>query len=128
DQSFRIVARLTLGGPRLRARLSNVYGSDPVTFTQVRVALRVSGPAVDPATDHQARFGGKPRVTVPAGREIVSDEVSFPTRPGTDVAVSFHVVDGVATRHPLACTTHYASPPGSGDATADIRGERFTAQ
>lgn len=128
DQSFRIVARLTLGGPRLRVRLSNVYGSAPVTFTQVRVALRVAGPAVDPATDHQVRFGGKPRVTVPAGRETVSDEVSLPTRPGTDVAVSFHVVDGVATRHPLAFTTHYASPPGSGDVTADVRGERFTAQ
>src|SRR5690606_37609723 len=46
DQSFRMVARLTLGGPRLRVRLSNVYGSAPVTFTQVRVALRVAGPAV----------------------------------------------------------------------------------
>src|SRR5690606_35405711 len=82
DQSFRIVARLTLGGPRLRARLSNVYGSDPVTFTQVRVALRVSGPAVDPATDHQARCGGKPRGTDPAGREPARGGGRFPPRPG----------------------------------------------
>ncbi|WP_038044215.1 MULTISPECIES: GDSL-type esterase/lipase family protein [Thermocrispum] len=128
DQSYRMIARLTLGGSRLRVRLSNLYGSGPVTFGHVRVARRMTGAAVAPATDRVVRFAGRAQITVPAGRGVVSDPVDLPVRAGTEVAVSLHVVSGVATRHPLAFVTNYLSPPGSGDVTTDARGAQFTRQ
>lgn len=129
NQSLRMIAHLSLGGPRLRVRLSNAYGSAPVTFGQVRVARRTAGPAVDPATDRPVRFGGLRQVSIPAGQDAVSDPVDLPVVAGSDLAVSMHVrsARGGATRHPLALTTQYASPHGSGDVTRDASGSGFTS-
>lgn len=128
NQSLRMIAHLSLGGSQLRVRLSNAYGTAPVTFTHVRVARRTAGPAVDPATDRQVRFAGSQRVTVAAGRDVVSDPVRLNVDAGTDVAVSMHVVStpGGSTRHPMALATQYASAPGSGDVTTDDGGAAFT--
>lgn len=128
-QSLRMIAHLSLGGSRLRVRLSNVYGSAPVTFGQVRVARRTAGPAVDPATDRPVRFGGLRQVSIPAGQDAVSDPVDLPVVAGSDLVVSMHVrsARGGATRHPLALTTQYASPHGSGDVTRDASGSGFTS-
>lgn len=129
NQSLRMIAHLSVGGSKLRVRLSNVYGTAPVTFSQVRVARRTAGPAVDPRTDRQVRFAGSPQVTIPAGRAALSDPVRLTVPAGSDVAVSMHVVStpGGATRHPLALATHYASPLGAGDVTRDASGTSFTS-
>lgn len=129
NQSLRMIAHLSVGGSKLRIRLSNVYGTAPVTFSQVRVARRTVGPAVDPRTDRQVRFSDSPQVTIPAGRAALSDPVQLTVPAGSDVAVSMHVVStpGGATRHPMALATHYSSPLGAGDVTQDASGASFTA-
>ena len=40
DQTFRQTARISLGGPRLRVRLSNAYGTQPLRIGAASVAAR----------------------------------------------------------------------------------------
>lgn len=126
NQSLRMIAHLSLGGSQLRVRLTNAYGTAPVTFAQVRVARRTEGAAVDRRTDRPVHFGGEVRVVVQPGKDVVSDPVRLPTRAGQDVAVSMHVesAPGGATRHPLGHWTHYSAKPGT-DVTKDASGTRF---
>src|SRR3954449_5014724 len=64
DQTVREVARLSVGGDRLRLRLSNEFGSVPVVIDSIHVALAGEGGAIQPGTDRGVTFGGK-RAVIP---------------------------------------------------------------
>ncbi|MGE0224414.1 MAG: GDSL-type esterase/lipase family protein, partial [Acetobacteraceae bacterium] len=124
DQTFRLILRPDVWGRRARIRLSNVFGTQPVTFGGVHAGLQASGSALVPGTNRLVTFGGQTNVTVPPGAMAVSDAVALPwfTRPGNPMlahrkmAVSFHVAreSGPITWHAKALTTSYLSGPGSG--------------
>jgi lysophospholipase L1-like esterase len=127
DQSLRLIVNPTYGGSRLRVRLSNRFGSEPVTFGAVAVARRAAGADVVPGSTRALRFGGQPTVTIPAGGEVVSDPRRFRFAAFEDLVVSLWVTaGGHATEHFTAIQTSYASLPGSGDHTADDAGAAFT--
>ncbi|MCP3466549.1 GDSL-type esterase/lipase family protein [Bradyrhizobium sp. CCGUVB23] len=73
DQSFRLVVRPDVWGGQTRIRLSNVFGTRPVTFDNVFVGLQHSGAAIVEGTNVAAQFGGKSSITIPAGESVVSD-------------------------------------------------------
>jgi len=123
DQTFRLIARPDAWGQQVRLRLSNAFGTKPVTFDGVFVGLQESGSAVVAGTSRPVQFQSKNSVTVAPGESIVSDPVplSFvkagdPMLRGRKLAVSFHVVGetGPMTWHAKALQTSYVSPPGSG--------------
>ena len=127
DQTIRTVITSTVGGAAVRATLSNRYGTEPVTFDDVHVALVRSGAAVVADTIHPLTFGGQSAVTIPAGEEVTSDGADLEVAPGDDVAVSYHV-DGAARldRHLYAPRASYATPVGSGAHGADADATAFT--
>jgi lysophospholipase L1-like esterase len=88
DLTIRHVARISLGGKRIRIVLSNEYGSRPLVIGAAHVALAGSGSAIVPRTDRPITFGGKASVAVPPGAPIVSDPVDLAVEPLTSVAVS----------------------------------------
>jgi lysophospholipase L1-like esterase len=124
DQSFRLIIHPDIWGKQARIRLSNVFGTKPITFDVVAIGLQLSGSAVVPGTNRPVSFGHKTGVTISPGRSAVSDPVklSFVTNPddkmlaGRRLAVSFHISgdSGKMTWHAKALTTSYISPPGSG--------------
>jgi lysophospholipase L1-like esterase len=128
DQTFRLIVRPDIWGTQARIRLSNAFGSKPVTFDSVTIGLQQSGSALLPGTNRPVSFGTKARVTVAPGQSIVSDPVTlaFVHDPndkmltGRRLAVSFHVVgdSGPMTWHAKALTTSYISSPGSGGTSA----------
>src|SRR5436190_14774972 len=67
DQTFRLIVQPDIWGDQTRLRLSNVFGTVPVTFDAAFVGLQMSGAAILPGTNQPVRFRGKPSVTVPAG-------------------------------------------------------------
>src|SRR6202040_1511521 len=73
DQTFRLVVRPDLWGRQARLRLSNVFGTRPVTFDGTFVGLRLDGAAVVPGTNQSVRFGGKDGVTIAPGEWVWSD-------------------------------------------------------
>jgi lysophospholipase L1-like esterase len=111
DATLRQIVHLSLGGSALRVHVSNAFGTVPLHFTSVHIArpLAPDGPAIDPATDRALTFAGAADVIVPAGAEFVSDAVTEPVAPLSDLAVTFHLDDPPAreTGHPGSRATSY---------------------
>jgi lysophospholipase L1-like esterase len=129
NQTFRLIVKPDVWGPQTRLRLSNAFGTQPVTFNDVFVGLQDASGAVVKGTNQPVLFGGRKNVTVAPGQSVVSDAVSLPfvkapSDPllrGRKLAVSLHVVgeSGPMTWHAKALQTSYVSPPGSGPRSQD---------
>lgn len=93
NTTFRQIVHLSIGGPYVRIRLSNVFGDGPMHVTSVHVADAVSAATsqIEPGTDTVVTFDGQQNVTIPAGAAYVSDPVKFDAKPLSSLAVSFHV-------------------------------------
>src|SRR6516162_8348567 len=64
DQTFRLILRPTLWGRQARLRLTNVFGTRPVTFDGVYVGLQLGGAALVKGTNRAVSFAGQDSVTV----------------------------------------------------------------
>lgn len=98
DQTLRQVARLSVGGQRVRIALSNAYGSEPVTIGAARIARSAGGARIDPASDRALSFGGRPGVTLPPGAPVLSDPVELDLAALGEVAVSLYLPQDTALR------------------------------
>jgi lysophospholipase L1-like esterase len=115
DTTLRQVAHLSVGGPELRLRLSNVYGTTPLVVGKVTVTPRgadlAGTPTVDPAKLVPVSFGGRPSVTIPVGAEWVSDPVRIAVPDDTDLVIStyFPGPTGPLTQHPAGYATGFSA-------------------
>lgn len=91
NQTLRQVARVSVGGGRVRIALSNAYGAQPVTIGAARIALSTGGSRIDPASDRVLSFGGQPGVTLPPGAPMLSDPVDLDIAALGEVAVSLYL-------------------------------------
>jgi lysophospholipase L1-like esterase len=90
-QTIRQVARLSIGGTRLRVVISNEGGTAPLRIASARVARHADGSAIVEGSDRPLRFGGQAEVTVPAGARLVSDPVDIALPALGEVAVSLYL-------------------------------------
>ena len=120
NATLRQVVRLSIGGDKVRVRLSNAYGTQPLTIDAARVAVSaaLNSARIDPATDRALTFSSKASVTIPAGADAWSDPVSLKVAPLTSLAISlrYTAAPSVQTGHPGSRATSYILP---GDHTAD---------
>jgi lysophospholipase L1-like esterase len=124
DQSFRLIVKPDIWGRQARLRLSNAFGTKPVTFDDVYVGLQNSGSAIVAGSNRPVTFAGKRGVTIEPGKWLLSDPVGLPfvrdpadpMLGGRKLAVSFHVAgeSGPMTWHAKALTSSYVTPPGAG--------------
>ncbi|CAM3974073.1 SGNH/GDSL hydrolase family protein [Bordetella tumulicola] len=79
NQTVRQVARVSLGGPRLRIVLSNTYGRQPLVVGKATVARPQEGDegAVVADSVRMVTFGGHATATIPPGASLVSDPVAL---------------------------------------------------
>ncbi|MEU8678445.1 SGNH/GDSL hydrolase family protein [Streptomyces sp. NPDC048560] len=96
-RTIRNTVHTSVGGDAARITLSNVFGTAPLVVDQVTVNTR-------PVT-----FRGAPVVTVPAGKQVVSDAVVVPVAADADLVVSFRTprASGPVTFHPNTHQTSY---------------------
>ncbi|MFC4063807.1 SGNH/GDSL hydrolase family protein [Actinoplanes subglobosus] len=95
-QTVRQVVHTSVGGNRLRIRLTNEFGTTPLHVGEVHVAIRAGdGASTDarPGTDRRVTFGGQRSATVPAGAPLVSDPVALTVPPGADLVISLYLPD-----------------------------------
>jgi lysophospholipase L1-like esterase len=126
NQTLRMNARVSIGGDTVRVRLSNAYGTRPLTIGAAHVGLRGAGPGIVAGSDRMLTFGGEASATIAAGALLLSDPVELSVAPLADVAISlFLPVDlspafGITGRY--ARQTNYISPPGdfSGELTMPV--------
>ncbi len=147
DQTLRLIIKPDLWGNQGRLRLTNLFGTQPVTFGSVTVGWQSSSGNITSGTIRKVTFSGRSSVTIPAGQEIYSDgfelvspdnsnsfstlgpdrrpgsssDFSDPVLEGRKLAVNLYVrnTSGPITYHASAFQTSYLSAPGSGDHTGD---------
>jgi lysophospholipase L1-like esterase len=119
DATVRQTVPVSVGGQRVRVRLSNVYGSAPLTITAASVAPAADAAgdhtAIEPAHSHALRFGGKPTLTIPAGATALSDPIALavPALSNLVVSLYFHDDSAIADYHAAQTTTTTAVVAGN---------------
>ncbi|NVM90854.1 SGNH/GDSL hydrolase family protein [Variovorax sp. SG517] len=91
SQTVRQVARLSIGGSRLRVVISNEGGTAPLYVGAARVARHAEGSGVVEGSDRALRFGGQADATVPPGARLVSDPVDLAVPALGEIAVSIYL-------------------------------------
>ena len=126
NQTVRLIVHTSIGGKRVRVRLSNELGSTPLALGAVHVALRAAGAAIVPGSDRVLTFGGQGGVTLAAGAPALSDPVDLDVPAMADLAVSIHVPGQVkvTTEHHAAQQTGYVSAPGDHAGAAEMASTR----
>ena len=112
-----MIVRPDVWGPQARIRLSNAFGTQPVTFDGVFAGIQQSGAAIVKGMSWPVMFSKKASVTIAPGEFVWSDAfVVAPAMQGRKLAISFHIVgaSGPMTWHAKALTTSYLSAPGAG--------------
>ncbi|GAA3755770.1 GDSL-type esterase/lipase family protein [Terriglobus aquaticus] len=128
EQTFRSIILPTIDGSQERVRLSNLYGSAPITIGSAHLAVVTTAPAVDSSTDQPLTFNGATSVTIPAGQTVTSDSVKVFYTAGQKLAVTTYVKGTFAplTQHQSPVMMSYATATNAGDMTKDTSGASFT--
>jgi lysophospholipase L1-like esterase len=118
-QTVRNIIYTSVGGEELRVQISNVFGSTALSVGAASVGLVLDGAQLVPGTSHPLTFGGKTSVTIPAGKQVLSDPLAMDVQPLQELAVSIYLPErtGPATFHFDAQQTGYIA---SGDHAGDV--------
>lgn len=129
DRTLRQIVHTTVGGTRVRIRLTNEYGDRALVVGALHVAVRDSGARVKPGTDRVVTFGGRPGVVIRTGSKVMSDDVALDVPQLGDLAITMYLPDTTRawTVHGAAYQTNYV---GAGDQSArdDLAVERTMTQ
>lgn len=126
NYSIRNVVHTSAGGNQARARLSNTFGTAPLTLGHVTLAVAADGPRAASGTMRTLTFGGQSTVVIPPGAEVLSDPAWLRVPADADLLVTTYVPtpSGPVTYHPLAQQTSYFTR--AGDFAGEESGASFT--
>ena len=96
-QTVRERVRVSLGGAKIRIRLSNECGSAPVLVGAATVAMPTAAESIEAGSARAITFGGQRSVTIPAGAPVLSDPVAFPVTANAEISISLYFPNKVAT-------------------------------
>jgi lysophospholipase L1-like esterase len=119
DRTLRLVVHASVGGSRVRVRLSNAYGPGPLRIAAAHVGLHGQGVDVVAGSDRALTFGGAAGVVLAPGASVTSDVVALDVPALAELAVSLH-----ASGRARAGTTHALAQQTGWVATArgDVAG------
>jgi len=118
NQTLRQVVRVSVGGPRARVVLSNLYGTAPVTVGAAQVGVREKDAAIAAGSNRALTFSGQPTITIPSGALMFSDPVDLTVPALSDVAIDLYLPGNTSapsalTMHTGALQTSYISGTGN---------------
>lgn len=127
DATLRQIVHLSIGGNQVRVRFSNRFGSTPLTLTSVHIARAVSPDSskIAAPTDKALSFFGQSDITIPPHADYLSDPISFPADPLSDVAITLHLdaAPQEQTGHPGSRATSYVTH-GNLVSAAELQGAK----
>jgi lysophospholipase L1-like esterase len=114
-QTIRQIVQVSIGGKRIRVRLSNAYGGDSLHIGAARVGLRSTGASIVAGSNRILTFNGSEATTIPPGAVAISDPVNLLVPDRGELAVSIYCPgkELAATEHSLGLQTSYISPSGN---------------
>ena len=120
NQTLRLIVHTSIGGSKVRVRLSNEMGSTPLRIGAANIGLRAGGANLVAGSGRDLSFGGRPTATIPAGAPLLSDPVDLAVPALADLAVSIYLPDSnvqATTIHDVALQACYVSSSGNSAAT-----------
>jgi len=122
NRTLREVVHLSLGGNRIRVRLSNEFGTRPLLVGAASIAAARKGADVVSGSLRPLTFGGSTSVIVPPGAPALSDPVELDAASLSDLAVSLYLPahTELETVHATGLSTGYASAAGDFTASAQF--------
>jgi lysophospholipase L1-like esterase len=114
NQTLREIVYPSTGGSQVRVRLSNVFGTQPLVVGAASIGVQLAGANVVPGTLKGLTFGGKATVTIPAGKEVLSDPTPYHVAAEENLAISLYLPDGTgpASNHSAAQQDNWVSTTG----------------
>jgi lysophospholipase L1-like esterase len=122
NQTLRLIVHTSVGGTRVRIKISNTFGDHPLLVGGAHIGRRTDAAEIDPASDRTLTFHGQSATTVAAGSTAVSDPVGLEVPALSDLAISIFLpqTTEVKTAHVLAKQTSYISAE-TGNSTAEVK-------
>src|SRR5262252_2705411 len=120
NRTIRQIVHLSVGGTKVRLRLSNEFGQRPVLIGAARIALAGEGAGTAAEGSRAVTFGGAKSFIIPPGAPALSDPVEIAVAPLSDLAVTLYLpaATDLATVHATGLQTAYVS--ASGDYTGSV--------
>jgi lysophospholipase L1-like esterase len=114
NQTIREAVRVSIGGTRIRLRLTNEYGTKPLAIGAVRVALADDTGSIRVGTERPVLFSGRPTASVPAGSPYLSDPIDLPVNALSSLSISIFLPEdtGPCTCHATGMQNAFVSQAG----------------
>jgi lysophospholipase L1-like esterase len=122
NRTIRQIVHLSIGGDKVRLRLSNEFGTKPVLIGAASVAMAGKSSDIVSASLRALTFGGAKSVIIQPGAPAVSDPVELSVAPLSDVAVSLYLpaATELGTVHAIGLQTAYVSTTGDFTASSEF--------
>jgi lysophospholipase L1-like esterase len=122
NQTLRLIVHTSAGGTKVRIKISNSFGDQPLLIGAAHIARRSAAADIDPISDRTLKFNGHSSTTIPARSMVVSDPVDLKVPALSDLAISLFLPETTLamTLHILAMQTNYFSTQ-TGDFTAAVK-------
>jgi lysophospholipase L1-like esterase len=115
NQTVRMVVRPTIGGERVRIRLSNAFGTTPLKIGAAHIALSSQDTKIISESDHALTFGGAASVIIPPGAPVLSDAIDLKVSRFTEIAVSLFLPEKTSSSTVHFWGQHKTYISGTGD-------------
>jgi lysophospholipase L1-like esterase len=114
NQTIRQLVRASAGGPRLRLRLTNEYGTAPLEIGAARVAIADGETGLRNGTERAVTFAGQPAAIIPAGAPLLSDPIDLAVTDLETLSISLYFprATGACTCHATGMQGTFVSAPG----------------
>ena len=129
NQTIRQVARVSIGGSKVRIVVSNEYGTLPLTIGAAHIGVTKDGSTIEPNSGKPLTFSGQASITVPPGAPAISDPVDLEVDPLSEVSVSLYFPESapVTTMHWDGHQTAYLAA-GNKVAEEDLKADATQTQ
>lgn len=131
NNSLRQIVQVSIGGEKVRLKLTNEFSSGATEIKAVELALAKtagSSSEIDETSTVCLTFDGKAGVKMPAGGKVVSDAVDFHIGNRENVAITIHYGTASSTSvsgHPGSRTTSYLKAGNTTDFNGATRTEHW---
>lgn len=115
--TLRQVVRVSVGGDRVRLRLSNAFGTTPLVLRDIRLAYVENGTSLRARQPCPLTFNGKNKVSIRPGAVMLSDPADFKLSALADVSITMRLIQvpEMLTTHPGSRTTSYLTADTDSD-------------